>query len=172
MPAIFGSLLLTFIGQQVADPAAEWERLVGVHERAAEAQNAGDYATAERLHREVLDGSSRLPGFPPSQRARLMSNLASVLTLQDRPAEALLLLRKAEALLGDLSKADPLQVITLHGNLADAYAAARDYKLAEERYDAGFKLLEAHNALQTLPAHELSGGIGWRVPPHQSVRAG
>ena len=74
-------------------------RIAALHQQAVAAQNAGNYTEAERLHRAVLDGINRVPGFPKNELARALSNLASVLNLRQRPDEALRLLRRAQTLL-------------------------------------------------------------------------
>ena len=66
--------------------------LPDLQEEAVEAQNNGRYAEAEEYNRQALKVMETLPDFPPSERARQMSNLASVLNLLGRPNEAMDLL--------------------------------------------------------------------------------
>src|SRR5262249_49156471 len=104
----FAATLVVLLGVMLgAQSPNELSRLGALHEQAAAAQNAGDYKEAERLHRAVVDRASRIPEFPPSELARQLSNLASVLTLEGRPDEAIPLLRRAQTLLTEQPSNDP-----------------------------------------------------------------
>jgi tetratricopeptide (TPR) repeat protein len=142
-------------------PAQTLEQLAVLAQQAAAAQNAGNYQDAERLHRQVLDGVTSLPGFPPSDRARQMSNLASVLNIEGKAPEALGLLRAAEALLKTNPSTDPAQIVTLHFNFAQSHALQREWNLAEQRYQDGFQILESENALESIQANEGLAGLAF-----------
>jgi hypothetical protein len=71
------------------------------------AQNEGRYAEAESYNRETLKLMEALPNFPTNERARQMSNLASVLNLLGRPDEGMKLLFQAEHLLNEYPSEDP-----------------------------------------------------------------
>ena len=99
------------------------------------------------MHRQVLESMYRVPGFPVSERARQQANLAPVLIIRGSASEALGLLRAAERVVTTNPTSDPAQVVGLHFNFARAHALARDWTAAEDRYQRGFKILEARNAL-------------------------
>jgi hypothetical protein len=143
--------------------AQSLEQLGSVAQQASGAQKAGNYTAAERLDRQVLEGVSRLPGFPPSERARQMANLASVLNFQGNAPEVLRLLGSAEELLKSSSTADPAQLVTLQFNFARSHALQVEWKLAEERYQAGFKILERESALDSVHANEGLAGFQAQV---------
>jgi tetratricopeptide (TPR) repeat protein len=153
-------MLLCLLAGQSA-PAQSLEQLAALAERAAAAQNAGNYPEAERLHRQVLEGVSRAPGFPPSERARQMANLASVLNIQGKATEALRLLRSAEELLNSDPSTDPMQLVTLHFNFARSHALQAEWKLAEQSYQSGFRILEKQNALESVRANEGLAGLAY-----------
>jgi tetratricopeptide (TPR) repeat protein len=136
-------------------------RLAALHQQASVAQNAGDYKEAERLHRAVVDGASRVPGFPPSELARLLSNLASVLTLQDRPDEALPLLRRADALLAQQPSNDPAQYATLHGNFGEAYTRRSQWKDAEREFEESLAVLAKAGVTDRTYRFEYDHGLGY-----------
>jgi hypothetical protein len=153
------TLLGFFAGQSA--PAQSLEQLGSLAQQASAAQNAGNYPEAERLHRQVLEGVSRLPGFPPSERARQMANLASVLNIQDEAPEALRLLRSAEELLKSNPTTDPAQLVTLHFNFARSHALQAEWTLADQRYQDGFRILEKQNALESVQANEGLAGLAY-----------
>jgi tetratricopeptide (TPR) repeat protein len=144
-----------------AAPLSSLEQLALLAQQAAAAQNAGNYMEAERLHRQVLDGVTKLPGFPPRERARQMSNLASVLNLQGKASEALRHLRSAEALLKSDPARDAALRVALQFNFAWSHALQREWKMAEERYQAGFQILESETGLDTVQANEGLAGLAY-----------
>jgi tetratricopeptide (TPR) repeat protein len=151
-------LVSMMLGAQTQDDVS---RLAALHEQAAAAQNAGKYEEAERLHRAVVDGASRLPGFPANELARLLSNLASVLNLQNRPSEALPLLRRAQELLAKQPSADPAQYSALHGNFGRAYAKQGDWKAAEREYNESISVLAKAGVSDRMYLFEFDYGLGY-----------
>jgi len=137
------------------------EQLGSLAQQAADAQNAGNYADAERLHRQVLEGVSRLPGFPDNERARQMMNLASVINIRGDATEALELLQEAERLLAKSPAADSGQSVTLHFNFARSYSLLRDWKAAEDRYQRGFQILEAAKVFEGPVAYQGLVGLAY-----------
>lgn len=127
--------------QLIADTDHERSELATLHQQAADAQNAGDYELAERLHREVVKKMVHIQNFPPNEQARQLSNLASVLNLRGKPAEALPLLRKAKDLLKKQPSEDPTQYSTLYFNLGRAYSLQRAWASAEQQYNEGIEVL-------------------------------
>src|ERR1700680_5287563 len=75
--------------------------LAELQEKAVEAQNEGRYAEAETYNRKTLKLMETVPNFPQNERARQMSNLASVLNLLGKPDEGMEVLLQAEHLLND-----------------------------------------------------------------------
>lgn len=108
---------------------------------AAKAQNAGDYAEAEKHHRALLDKMSHVLNFPASERARQMSNLASVLNLRGAPAEAEKLLLDAQIILNDHPSDDPVQYAVLYGNLAMSQKQQARFAEAEKNYSRALEIL-------------------------------
>jgi tetratricopeptide (TPR) repeat protein len=125
------------------------ESLAELQERAVEAQNEGRYSDAEKYNREALKLMEALPNFPPNERARQISNLASVLNLLGRPKEGLDLLLQAEHLLDEHPSTDPGQYITLDQNFGRSYALQNDWDAAEARYLKALKRLQAADATET-----------------------
>lgn len=134
---LFGMAAMLLPPQSIADTDRELSELAALHQRAADAQNAGDYELAERLHREVVKKMVRIHDFPANEQARQLSNLASVLNLRGKPAEALPLLRRAQDLLKKQPSADPTQYSTLHFNLGRTYSLQRAWASAEQQYNQG-----------------------------------
>ena len=95
--------------------------------QAVRAQNDGDYATAEEFLRKALKAITEIPDFPPNERARQMSNLASVLNLAGKPDDALDLVLPAAVILQQHSSDDPGQYIVLDLNTVRAYALLKRY---------------------------------------------
>jgi tetratricopeptide (TPR) repeat protein len=123
--------------------------LAELQEKAVAAQNAGRYADAESYNRETLKLMETLPNFPQNERARQMSNLASVLNLLERPNEGIELLFQAEHLLNEYPSDDPGQYITLDHNFGRSYALRKDWDASEVRYLSALKKLKAANAIET-----------------------
>jgi hypothetical protein len=123
--------------------------LANLQEKAVVAQNEGRYAEAESYNRETLKLMETLPNFPQNERARQMSNLASVLNLLGRPNEGIAVLLQAEHLLNEYSSIDPGQYITLDQNFARSYALQKDWNAAEARYLSASEKLKAANAVAT-----------------------
>ena len=119
------------------------DQLADLRGRAAAAQNAGDYATAEALHRQVVDETGRTGGLPPGEQALAMINLASVLNVRGNPVEALALLQRAEALMDGRHDVTPQQRAALHVNMGKAYALVEEWDEAERRYREGIAALGA-----------------------------
>ena len=113
------------------------------------AQNAGRYVEAEKYDRETLKLMRALPNFPQNERARQLSNLASVINLLERPDEGMKLLFQAEHLLNEYPSEDPGQYITLDHNFARSYALLEDWNAAEARYSNALKKLKAAHAVET-----------------------
>src|SRR4051812_4782086 len=151
-------LVSMMLGAQTQDDVS---RLDALQEQAAAAQNAGRYEEAERLHRAVLDGATLIPGFPANQLARLLSNLASVLNLQNRADEALPLLRRAQELLEKQPSSDPAQYSSLHGNFGHAYAQQGDLKAAEREYNESIDVLTKAGVTDRRYLFEFDYGLGY-----------
>src|SRR6266851_9061595 len=98
---------LLLVPPSAAGADSELAQVAALHQQAAAAQNAGNYEEAERLHRGVVEGIARIPDFPANEQARQLSNLASVLNLRGKPAEALPLLQQAQSLLAKQPSRDP-----------------------------------------------------------------
>ena len=156
------ALLIVMVGlMAAAQNPDEVSRLGALHQQASAAQNAGDYKEAERLHRAVVEGVSRLPGFPSSELARQLSNLASVLTIQNRPDEALPLLRRAQTLLTQEPSKDPAQYATLHGNFGEAYSKQSQWKEAEREFSESIAILAKAGVTDRLYLFEYDHGLGY-----------
>ncbi len=69
--------------------------------RAAAAQNRGDYAEAEKWHRNALSIVLNARGAPVIQKITAMMNLASLLELRKKPEEALALLSESNRLISE-----------------------------------------------------------------------
>ncbi len=156
------ALIMLMIGLSSAGQKPdELARLGALHEQASAAQNAGQYREAERLHRAVLEGIKQLPAFPPSELARQLANLASVLTLQDRPDEALPLLQRAQSLLAQQPSSDPAQYATLHGNFGEAYASRKEWTQAEREFNESINGLTQAGVTDRLYLFEYDHGLGY-----------
>lgn len=124
-------------------PTMTADQLADLRGRAAAAQNAGDYATAEALHRQVVDETGRTGGRPPGEQALAMINLASVLNVRGNPVEALALLQRAETLMDGRRDVTLQQRAALHVNMGKAYALLEEWDEGERRYREGIAALEA-----------------------------
>ncbi len=120
------------------------------HRAAVEAQNRGDYIEAEKYHRKTLEVIGTIPDFPPNERARQMSNLASTLTLTSKPAEALQLLLPAAEILVKHPSIDPGQYIALDLNIAKALSSLERYDEAEPYCLSALVRAEEAEAMDTM----------------------
>jgi tetratricopeptide (TPR) repeat protein len=148
-------LLLALLLLSLAEVACQHSRdsagagLAELQEKAVAAQNEGRYAEAEKYNRETLKLMETLPNFPQNERARQMSNLASVLNLLGRPNVGMEVLLQSEHLLNEYPSNDPGQYITLDHNFARSYALQNNWNAAEARYRSALEKLKAANAIET-----------------------
>lgn len=124
-------LLLVLLVAALPLNAGTVDEAARFHKAAVEAQNNGDYVEAEKYHRKTLEVIDTIPDFPPNERARQVSNLASTLTLTGRPAEALELLLPAVEILNKHPSVDPGQYIVLDLNIAKALSSLGRYDEAD-----------------------------------------
>lgn len=104
---------------------------------------------------------SAILDFPPSERARQMSNLASVLNLQNGPREAPHLLIGAERILHDHASHDPIQYAVLYGNRAMSQQLQNQLDKAEHNYLKALDLVETNIGLSNVFAASDKAGLGY-----------
>jgi tetratricopeptide (TPR) repeat protein len=146
------------------EPPLDRASLALLHQKAAAAQNAGDYETAERLHREVVQRMD--PQAPGEERALQLVNLSSVLNLRDQPDAAENVLREADALLAGVPDVSPQLRAALHLNRGKSRALQRQWTEAEREYRAGIALLSAmrpRNDLLSFTADANLAFVYWRT---------
>ncbi len=136
-------------------------QVAALHQQAVAAQNAGNYEEAERLHRGVVEGIARIPDFPANEQARQLSNLASVLNLRGKPAEALPLLQQAQSLLAKQPSRDPAQYSTLHFNLGRTYSLQGKWAAAERQYQQGVEALVKAGVSDRAYLFEADAGLAY-----------
>ena len=146
------------------EPPLDRASLALLHREAVVAQNAGDYETAERLHREVVARMD--PQAPGEERALQLVNLSSVLNLRDQPEAAENVLREADALLATVPEPSPQLRAALHINRGKSKALQREWREAEQEYRAGIALLSAmrpRNDLLSFTADANLAFVYWRT---------
>jgi tetratricopeptide (TPR) repeat protein len=131
------------------------------HSSAVEAQNAGDYEAAESFHRKTLEAVKQMPGYPINERARVMSNLASVLNISGKPRDALALLVPASEILVEHPSQDPGQYIMLTINTGRALALLDRLEEAEVHFLEALSRTEAADAMGTMYGAEARAGYAY-----------
>ena len=116
--------------------------------RAATAQNAGDYSTAEKWHRTNLTLVESTPGIPPEIRVQAGYNLASAVMYQNRLDEAESILNEAQGVLDANPQIDPTIRAHLLGNWGTLKGKQREFKVAEEMHEEGLAILEDATGLR------------------------
>lgn len=130
----------------VSAQSSEWVAAARLYnenyQRAAAAQNVGDYSGAEEWHRTNLALVESTPGVPPEARVQARYNLASTLTAQSRLDEAERILDEAESILDANPKIDPIIKAYLMLNWGRLKGARSEFKAAEEMHEEGLAILE------------------------------
>ena len=122
-------------------------------------QNQGNYSESESSRRQLISVMERA-GAPPPEIARQLSNLASVLNLSGKPAEAQGLCERAQAILEDNPTDDPVQEAVLLGNLAQALRLQGDLEGARSKFEQELLLLSNLGLDATHFAASAMVGIG------------
>jgi tetratricopeptide (TPR) repeat protein len=104
---------------------------------------------------------ARIPNFPLNEQARQLGNLASVLNLRGKPAEALPLLQQAQAMLARQPSQDPVQYSTLHFNLGETYALQQSWQLTEQQYAEGVAGLKKAGVSDRMYFFQADAGLGY-----------
>ena len=112
------------------------------YERAAAAQNAGDYSGAEEWHRTNLTLVESTPGVPPDIRVQARYNLASAIMYQSRLDEAESILDEAQGVLDANPQIDPIIKAYLLLNWGGLKSKQHEFKVAEEMHEEGLAILE------------------------------
>ncbi len=119
------------------------EAVAKLHQEAVEAQNSGNWQSAEEYHRAYLEGLRQIPRVPPHEIARAQSNWASTLNLLSRHVEAERVLLEAQETLEKYPTDDPLQEAVLYGNLGDAAARQGRLEEGEQYYQRSLQIIGA-----------------------------
>ena len=113
------------------------------YQRAATAQNAGDYSGAEEWHRTNLTLVESTPGVPPEIRIQARYNLASAIMFdQSRLDEAESILDEAQGVLDANPQIDPIIKAYLLLNRGGLKGKQHEFKVAEEMHEEGLAILE------------------------------
>ncbi len=111
--------------------------------RAATAQNAGDYASAETWHRKNMILVDETLGVPPEARVQARYNLASAMIMQDKLTEAQLILDEAQNVADANPHIDPVIRAFLFTNQGSLKFMIHEFKEAEELLGKGLAILES-----------------------------
>ncbi|WP_261841856.1 tetratricopeptide repeat protein [Aliamphritea ceti] len=134
-------LFLAFNVHAQDDATKSFIQVMGaLNQQAAQAQNQGDYAQAEESRRQLVSLMEQV-NFRPSEIARQLSNLASVLNLINKPKDAQVELERALELLDSNPTSDRLQLAVLNGNLGEALLKQGVYDSARTRYEIELDIL-------------------------------
>ncbi|AEF54218.1 tetratricopeptide repeat protein [Marinomonas posidonica] len=129
------SLLFAFSANAQNGTAEGVMKMMGaLDQRASQAQNEGNYVRAEESRRQLISLMEKT-NFQPSEIARQLSNLASVLNLIDKPEEAEIILERALGLLDSDPASDKVQLAVLNGNLGEALLKQGKHDSARARYE-------------------------------------
>nr|WP_239445571.1 tetratricopeptide repeat protein [Vibrio nigripulchritudo] len=128
-------------------------------EQADSAQNQGDYVSSEKVRRQVVTIMTQA-GVDPVEIARQLSNLASVLNINNQPQEAESLVLEAMELLEDNPSQDRIQLAVLRGNLGEALRKQGKIDEAQVAFEEELNLLEKENLLDTHFAASAKAGLG------------
>ena len=112
------------------------------YQRAAAAQNAGDYSGAEEWHRRNLALIDSTPGVPPDVRVQARVNLASAITNQGRLDEAESILDEAQVILDANPQIDPTEKAYLLANRGMIKSEQGEFEVAEELLEEALAILE------------------------------
>ena len=130
----------------VSAQSSEWVAAARLYnenyQRAAAAQNAGDYSGAEEWHRKNLALVESTSGVPPEARIQARYNLASTLTAQSRLDEAEPILDEAQGVLDANPNIDPIIKAFLMLNWGRLKGARSEFEVAEEMHEEGLAILE------------------------------
>ena len=118
------------------------------YERAAAAQNAGDYSGAEEWHRTNLTLIESTPGVPPDVRVQARYNLASVIMYQGRLSKAESILDEAQGILDANPQIDPTIKAYFLLNSGGLKGKQHELKAAEELLEQGLAILEDTTGLR------------------------
>ena len=122
------------------------------YQRAATAQNAGDYAGAEEWHRTNLTLIESTPGVPPDVRVQARYNLASAVMNQGRLDEAESILDEAQGIVDANPQIDPTVKAYLLLNWGGLKAKQHEFKVAEEMHEEALAILEDTTGLRDAAA--------------------
>lgn len=114
------------------DPAGRSLRLAALNDHAVAYLRDQQYAEAEPLLRQAVEGQERLYGEGHPQTIAAISNLAGSLRQQDQPDEALPYYRRALELMLETRGAEHPQVAVARYNLGNGYQDLGEYARAAE----------------------------------------
>jgi tetratricopeptide (TPR) repeat protein len=112
------------------------------YQRAATAQNAGDFSGAEEWHRTNLTLVESTPGVPPEFRVQARSNLASAIMNQSKLDEAESILDEAQDVLDANPHIDSFTKGHLLVNRGALEGKQHEFKVADEMLEEGLAILE------------------------------
>lgn len=135
------ALLISYSCIAQTQNLAELQRLDNL---ASRAQNEGDYVTALKYRRSLLSKINKIKNLPESERARQMSNLASIFNLMGKPEAAEKLLLSAKELLQHHPSDDPIQYAVLYGNLAQSQRLKGGLLKSEKNYLKALSIVTRH----------------------------
>ena len=137
------------------------EDVAKLHQEAVEAQNSGHWERAEEYHRATVEGLRQIPGVPPHEIARALSNLASTLNLLSKHVDAERALLEAQEILEKYPTDDPLQEAALYGNLGDAMARQGRLEEGEQYYQRSLQIVGATLGMDDIFAISMKVGLAY-----------
>ena len=130
-------------GESVAvGTEADFLRYESLYQKAAIAQNMGDYVEAERWHREVLNQIIKLTGIPAYVYIQARYNLASAIYFQGRLDEAEQLLVEAQDILEANPQTSPLIKAYLLVNIGTLKTKQGEFVEAEKTLMKSLSIFE------------------------------
>jgi len=119
------------------------EEVAKLSQEAGKAQNSGNFERAEEYHRAYLEGLRQIPGVPPHEIARALSNWASTLNMLSKHIDAERALLEAQETLEKYPTDDPLQEAVLYANLGDAMARQGRLEEGEQYFQRSLQIFGA-----------------------------
>jgi len=152
-------LLAPSVNAQDDDTERFLQMLGALDQQAAQAQNEGNYTQAVKSRRQLISLMEQV-NFRPSEIARQLSNLASVLNILGQPVEAQTALEMALELLNRNPTNDKVQMAVLQGNLGEALFKQGEFESARVRFKNELDILRELSMENTHFAASARIGIG------------